>query len=491
MNSTQHLVFVATLAFVSGCSHDEPVEAPGLSVYGLTESRTVAACSEQVIDAVGPSGITNATWTWNVAAPSEASFSSVPHDDELQFVARTPGEYLISVTACTSAQDTSEECNTTEFAMTVVVGPDANGNQVCDACETTDCVPACDGRTCGLDPVCQKSCGTCTGSQSCNDDSGQCEAACVPACDGRSCGIDPICGKSCGTCGVGQTCDESAGQCNAACVPACDGRTCGLDPVCHTSCGTCGDGSTCNATGQCEANASAGRVVTIVMALTDRRLAFTDPRFSQRAKLIEQSVRWVSPTSAPKVLVVLDDVVSDWGREAQQIRSTLMRRGFSTTLIGEPANGLTAKQVADYDVVWFSNPALPVDDTLTISTLTAFVHAGGGLVLQGDDITQPKQLEALTRLSHVGNGKSYCGQHFDDDRGASYQVTIERSKHAVTSGLRGNTYYYGDDLDNSAFVPTVGATVLAWAQVSGCHRKFGAARQCQKQPVIVAYDLNP
>src|SRR5262249_41962032 len=34
------------------------------------------------------------------------------------------------------------------------------------------------------------------------------EAQCTPDCTGRTCGLDPVCGTSCGTCGSGQTCDQ-------------------------------------------------------------------------------------------------------------------------------------------------------------------------------------------------------------------------------------------------------------------------------------------
>ncbi len=38
---------------------------------------------------------------------------------------------------------------------------------------------------------------------------------CTPSCDGRQCGKDPKCGKSCGTCATGELCQEGSGQCVA------------------------------------------------------------------------------------------------------------------------------------------------------------------------------------------------------------------------------------------------------------------------------------
>jgi hypothetical protein len=76
-----------------------------------------------------------------------------------------------------------------------------------------ECVPDCSGRSCGLDPVCGVSCGTCGTGQECNQEIGQCEVACVPDCGGRTCGVDPVCGKSCGECANGASCDVTAGVC--------------------------------------------------------------------------------------------------------------------------------------------------------------------------------------------------------------------------------------------------------------------------------------
>jgi hypothetical protein len=448
------IAFLTTTTLFCACGTVSEEAAVDVAIQGLSETKTIATCSEQVLSAVSEnSSDTSAEFTWNITAPEGASFDFQPRKTELSFVARTVGEYLISASDCTATPTANVDCTTTEFAVTVVVGTDKNNNGIGDQCESVTCTPACDGRTCGLDPICNKSCGTC---------------------------VD------------GQSCDEAVGVCKAVCIPACDGRTCGLDPICNTSCGTCSDGNSCNDQGQCEAVEQPGRVVTIVMALTDPRLTFTDPHFNQRGRLIEQSVQWVSPVDDPKVLLVLDDICADWSGEAQAIRAAMKRHGISVTFLKEPAQGLTAQHLTGYDVVWFSNPALPVDDPQTIATLTAFTRQGGGLVLQGDDITQPSGLEPLTRLHNISSGKYYCGQYIDDDRGNSYKVTVERTNHPVTAELLGNAYYYGDDIDTSTLIPDAKATVLAWATAAGgCHH-FNRHNppKCEKQPVIVAYDMS-
>src|SRR5262245_54298702 len=73
------------------------------------------------------------------------------------------------------------------------------------------CTPECTGRTCGPDPICGRSCGTCGNNESCSN-AGQCEPNCVGGCGARECGVDP-CGASCGTCGQGSSCEQMSGMC--------------------------------------------------------------------------------------------------------------------------------------------------------------------------------------------------------------------------------------------------------------------------------------
>ena len=102
------------------------------------------------------------------------------------------------------------------------------------------CIPSCDGKTCG-DDGCGGSCGDCGCGERCVD--GRCE---FNACDGRTCGPDG-CGGVCepNACGCGEMC-SAAGQCERT---ACDGRSCGPDG-CGGTCGDCGCGQSCQQ-GQC------------------------------------------------------------------------------------------------------------------------------------------------------------------------------------------------------------------------------------------------
>jgi hypothetical protein len=105
----------------------------------------------------------------------------------------------------------------------------------------------CEGRSCGLDPLCATSCGVCTGGQACTLE-GQCEGvggACPEAadCSGLECGFDPICGTTCGVCDAGLgcvsgSCQMGGGDCCANNeTPGCDnpdiaGCVCETDRFC-------------------------------------------------------------------------------------------------------------------------------------------------------------------------------------------------------------------------------------------------------------------
>lgn len=81
---------------------------------------------------------------------------------------------------------------------------------------------------------------------------GEDRPTCTPECSGRTCGLDPICGRSCGSCDSDETC-SAAGACVQNCTPGCGARQCGVDD-CGTSCGSCDEGSRCEqTTGACVA----------------------------------------------------------------------------------------------------------------------------------------------------------------------------------------------------------------------------------------------
>jgi hypothetical protein len=94
----------------------------------------------------------------------------------------------------------------------------------------------CRDRVCGLDPVCQTSCGDCAGGASCTWQ-GQCATPQCPdgkACGARVCGPDPVCQLACGDCGAGETCTPEGACIYPPCATSAD---CAADAVCVL--GTC------------------------------------------------------------------------------------------------------------------------------------------------------------------------------------------------------------------------------------------------------------
>jgi hypothetical protein len=143
---------------------------------------------------------------------------------------------------------TSDDQAATSDSLTV---GDTGATQTCPA--TRDCR----GLSCGLDPICGVSCGTCADGLRCQ--SGRCVMVGPTCprdanCGGRACGADPVCGTSCGSCASETTCVNGQCQSTGPVCPrdaACGARRCGLDPVCNTSCGSCTPPQTCTADGRC------------------------------------------------------------------------------------------------------------------------------------------------------------------------------------------------------------------------------------------------
>ena len=118
---------------------------------------------------------------------------------------------------------------------------DGSGWGECDC----PCDKDCTGRDCGPDPECGESCGTCGTNQTCSAD-GKCEcdfescgdtccaqgqvcannSCCTPDCGVRECGLDPVCNSSCGECLPDEDCNID-GQC----VPSVPGPRLCADPT--------------------------------------------------------------------------------------------------------------------------------------------------------------------------------------------------------------------------------------------------------------------
>ncbi len=229
-----------------------------------------------------------------------------------------------------------------------------------------------------------------------------------------------------------------------------------------------------------------GRVVTVLLTL-----AATGQSDVHTTRLMAQSVNWVSPVDAPKVLFVRDDFHhGEFAEDTERLHRLLLEAGYDTDMIEEPEQGVALDQLEGYDVVWFSNPGYPMDDILSLSSLRQFSAAGGGVVLQGDDMSRGHalafSLSPLTRLDYVDNGTSYCGQRIDNGTGGNYLVEMNESDHPILAGLSGQAVYYGDDIDTTVLASPQGdpgVEVLAWASVEG-------DTNCPRKPVLIAYSPN-
>ncbi len=234
----------------------------------------------------------------------------------------------------------------------------------------------------------------------------------------------------------------------------------------------------------CEQEPQQGRVVTIVLALSD-------PGIDEgvATTLIRNSVNYTNPTNdIPRMLFVQDDNYrGEHLLERDFLANKLTDIGFDVTPLDEPAAGLTDADVAGFDVVWFTNPGWPWDDRSTYDVLTRFVAAGGGLVLSGDDISWSMgrnfPVTDLTLLDHQNNGTSTCGEKTDNNAGKSYEVKTTTSTHPVLDMIEGITLTYSNDIDHSS--PAMrGEEVLAWATLEN-------APNCMvRTPVVLAYDPN-
>jgi hypothetical protein len=104
-----------------------------------------------------------------------------------------------------------------------------------DSKDTVECIPDCEGKTCG-DDGCGGSCGSLPPGVICTGDPWGAD------CTGKECGPDGM-GGYCGNrnaatngCPEGEECDN--GECHVPCVPDCTAWQCG-DDGCGGSCGTC------------------------------------------------------------------------------------------------------------------------------------------------------------------------------------------------------------------------------------------------------------
>lgn len=240
------------------------------------------------------------------------------------------------------------------------------------------------------------------------------------------------------------------------------------------------DTITLDATLGCEAT---GRSALVMLTLTnDPGMAEADAN-----QLIDNLVDWVTPeaTAPVRVLLVLDD--AHYGEDIGDfdfVGTQLEALGHEVTKQNEPADGLDWATIQTYDAIWFMNPGHPMDDPASQTALLRFRNAGGGLILQGDDMARfwgaPALMEPLTYLEWQNNGTVACGRTTDNNRGANYAVEFESGAHPILRGLEGLDFEYGNDIDHSVPLGR-GEQVLAWGRF--------ARGSCEVEtPVVVALD---
>ncbi len=215
-------------------------------------------------------------------------------------------------------------------------------------------------------------------------------------------------------------------------------------------------------------------------------LTMTNPHMTPGVSetLATNTVGWVTPVEDPAVLVVLDDNHhNEFRDDAAWVATVLADAGWQVDYLEEGEGGIDADDIDGYDVVWYSNPGYPPDDQGAIDALGAFAAAGGGVVIQGDDMAwswgHGFSMAESTHLDFVGNGTSYCGAPTNNNVGEDYDVTFGNDDHPMLAGLQGLSTLYGDDIDTTV-ARGEGEAVLATATLAG-------HPECGDVPVVVSW----
>lgn len=230
-------------------------------------------------------------------------------------------------------------------------------------------------------------------------------------------------------------------------------------------------------------------VVTILLAMGDSD-NMPNPTVDQVSAqvLAEAMVQFSSPAVNPKVLVVLDNNhQGESPLDFKNLYQNLLRR-YNPNSMNEPIGGLTAADVAGYDVVWVVNPGHPLGSKLTHDTLKAFK---GGVILSGDDMAAGKGFNNsdLTGLKLIDNGTQVkCGANTYDINNNLfanyYEVSLDAGIFA-SLGANHMSFKYGNDIDLSSPTPVASTSVevLAWA-------KPNPSACTDSRPVVVRYPKN-
>ena len=149
-------------------------------------------------------------------------------------------------------------------------------------------------------------------------------------------------------------------------------------------------------------------------------------------------------SDSPRMLFDRDDCHhGEYDSDTAGSHQHLVDAVYAADFLDEPADGLKYAALIDYDVVWFLNPGYPIDDEATVVALRHLSADGGGVVLQGDDMSwcygSAFSVSDLTRLAPIDNGVTYCGKAIGNGRGDRYRVTLETLAQPILRGIEGAT----------------------------------------------------
>jgi len=160
----------------------------------------------------------------------------------------------------------------------------------------------------------------------------------------------------------------------------------------------------------------------------------------------------------------------------------LVAAGYNAVLIEEPGSGIDQSALVGYHVAILSNPGHSPDDLATLEWLYDFSSEGFGIIFQGDDMGHfddgSFDMALLTRLTYIDNGTEYYGHPIDNDQADSYEVVLESNGHPVLSGIEGEVFLYGDDIDTTESAQE-GEAILAQGTVYDTQYPY--------KPVVAAY----
>lgn len=222
-------------------------------------------------------------------------------------------------------------------------------------------------------------------------------------------------------------------------------------------------------------------VTTILLALGDEANSQLVVNGASAQLIAETIIRYTSPVSDPKILLVADHTASSEDPEDTLYSQNVLLARYKTAFLQAPKDGLKDADLAGYDVVWFNNPGHPLSSKASRDALMKFK---GGVVLQGDDLARGDgfDMSELTGLKYIDNGTSVtCAGNSmatDNNSGTQFKVTLDPSK---VPGSDASTidFSYGNDIDNTEVMRS-DLEVLASAK--------GSAAECtEMRPTIVRY----